>query len=359
MPRNQYDLCNIQERKEFFHECVMRYAPSIKSKEFEENVEFLCSKDLSSEWLTVGCIAFPDNRIFTGSLNTGKKIGYTIELDYLFELARSLKAFGDERISHYIKKLNSKDFNKISVISEIIVTSKYIESGFEVDFEPGNKRIGKSGLEGKSDLAVKFRDERFYFEITQQELVIMSTYSSRISDVVTRIAEELKRGKLIPNDKKIDALIVNSNKVLSKGWSDRFLNQLKTSSLETNIWKYFDGIHYIVLEGKPDELIFGLRTNLTPIIKKQFRNTVKMEAKQIPAGAKGVIIINSSLNFGSFPVHVNYAKTVLNNQNFDNEILAIIVRDQYQPKIKYRIIPNNTVDYPMMNFLEIPFEHRI
>lgn len=342
MSKNQYDLCDIQERNELFRECVVRYAPSIEFKGFEDNIEFLCSKGLSPEWLTAGCIAFPDNRISTSSLKTVKKIKYPIELDYLPKLATSLKVFSDDRISYYIHRLNIKeDFNKLSVVSEIIVISRYIMNGYEIDFEPGNKRIGKSGREGKSDLKVKFNDEWIYFEITQQELPPSNSYDTRISYVNSRIEKELKKGKLIPNGTKIEAHIANRNRVLSKGWQDRFLDLLQTASLEANVWKYFDGVYYRVLDSKPDELIFGLQSNLTTVTKKQFRTTIKTESKQIPAGVKGVIIVNSSWNFASFPVYVNYAKEVLNTQNFDNEILAVIVWDQYQPKIKHKIIPKD------------------
>lgn len=100
----------------------------------------------------VGCIATPDNRIFIGSLKTAKKMGYRIELDYLLELARCLKSLSAKRIIYYIHKVNIINFNKISVVLEIIVTSKYIMNGYEIDFEPGNKSIWKSGPEGKSDL---------------------------------------------------------------------------------------------------------------------------------------------------------------------------------------------------------------
>lgn len=122
------------------------------ANKFEEKIGFLCNKCLSPEWFMVGCIATPDNRIFIGSLKTAKKMGYRIELDYLLELARCLKSLSAKRIIYYIHKVNIINFNKISVVLEIIVTSKYIMNGYEIDFEPGNKSIWKSGPEGKSDL---------------------------------------------------------------------------------------------------------------------------------------------------------------------------------------------------------------
>jgi len=290
-------------------------------------------------------------------LQTGDKIRYPIELEYLLELARCLKVFDDDKISYYIKKLNTEqDFNKISVVSEIIVTSKYKMNDYEVKPEPRNKRIRKSGREGKSDLAVKFSNEWIYFEITQQQLPQIDTRDLQLLDVQGRIEEELKKGKLIPNNKKVIAHIVDSNKVLSKGWSGRFLGLLTSATIETKVPKPFEGIYYRILDSKPDEPIFLLQTPLNVVIKKQFKKTIKTEAKQVPADAKGVIIINSSWNFASFPVYVSYAKEVLNAHSFDSEILAIIVWDQYQPKTKYQIPPKNKLDQPMMNFLEIPFK---
>jgi hypothetical protein len=58
------------------------------------------------------------------------------------------------------------------LISEIIVTSKYIVNGYEVNFELRNKRIRKLGWEGQFDLAVKFNDKWIYFEITREQKMV-------------------------------------------------------------------------------------------------------------------------------------------------------------------------------------------
>jgi hypothetical protein len=270
------------------------------------------------------------------------------------ELAKSLRISDDNRINYYIKKLKlKKDFNKISVLSEIKITSKYLARRFETDFEPGNKRFGG---EGKSDLAVKFNDEWIYFEITQQELPTTQISDTQSSRILRMVEEELQKGKIIPHDKKIDALSLDAKRVLSKDWSDRFLHRLRTSRLHFNKWDNFEGIHYIILDRKPDEPAITLLKDTTTVTKRKLRTTVIKEAKQIPVGAKGIIIINSSWYFGSFPGYVDNIKELLSTHRFDNEISAVIIWNEFQPGTKHMIIPKDKIAKPMMDFLEIPFQ---
>ncbi|HKG88675.1 MAG TPA: hypothetical protein VKA95_10140 [Nitrososphaeraceae archaeon] len=127
MPKNQYNICNSEERKEFFYECIINKLPNIGFDEFQEDIGFLCSKGLSNEWLNVHGMSI-GGTLFPSVLRTETKMLYPITINQLLELARCLRVFDNDRISYYIKKLNTEqDFNKISVISEIIVTSKYFD----------------------------------------------------------------------------------------------------------------------------------------------------------------------------------------------------------------------------------------
>lgn len=139
---------------------------NVSFSEFEETINFLCNKRLSNEWLTVYRITI-GNIVCNNKLTSDTNQVYSVDIYDLLDLGKCLKVFDNEKIRYYINKLNTKSFNRISVVSEIRVTSKYIMNGYQIKNEPENKRIGKSGLEGKSDIGVKFNQEWIYFEITQ------------------------------------------------------------------------------------------------------------------------------------------------------------------------------------------------
>ena len=242
--------------------------------------------------ISIGGTIFPSTLRIPSSLRNETNIVYPVMISQLLELGRCLKVFDDNRISYYIEKLNTeKDFNKISIISEIIVTSKYIANGYKVDFEPGNKRIGKSGQEGKSDLAVKFDNESIYFEIISEPVRLMP--NEMITTVITQVYEQIISQNLLPPTIKIHPIVVDKNKVLAKGWVRNFCEHLKMVSLEENVSNDFDGIHYRVMRRKPDEPPFLFQMPITDT-RKRLINTIKREAKQIPDDRKGAVIINSN-----------------------------------------------------------------
>jgi hypothetical protein len=94
------------------------------------------------------------------------------------------------------------------------------------------------------------------------------------------------------------------NKFLSKNWSYGFLESLQKLSLEIEVCKAFDGIYYKVKNSQPNDPIFITSRPQTDA-KNDFIRTIKTEARQIPKNAKGVIIIDSSLNFGSFQGYIS------------------------------------------------------
>lgn len=167
MPKNQYNICNKEERKELFYESLLEMTPNISFSEFEQNIEFLCKMNLPSEWLTVTRIKI-GNHVCLNKLKIGEHHYTDIDIFELLNLSKCLKVFNDKKIECYIHRLNTQSFDRISVVSEIKIASKYLMTGYQIINEPANKRIGKSRLEGKSDIAVKFKDEWIYFEINQE-----------------------------------------------------------------------------------------------------------------------------------------------------------------------------------------------
>jgi hypothetical protein len=132
---------------------------------FEEGIQFLCNRGLSSDWLAVYSMAIGDT-LFSNSLRTETNMVYSISIDQLLDLGKCLQVFDNNKIDYYIRQLNTKSFNRITVLSEIKVISSYKIKGYEVDPEPTNQRFEGPGLEGKSDFRVKLNDEWIYFEIT-------------------------------------------------------------------------------------------------------------------------------------------------------------------------------------------------
>ena len=164
MPKNEYNICNREERKELFYEFLLEMISNISFSEFEQNIEFLCKLNLSTEWLTVTRIII-GNQVCPNKLKIGEHHYIGIDIFEILNLSKCLKAFDDKKIECYIHRLNTQSFDRISIVSEIKIASKYLMTGYQIINEPANKRIGNSGPEGKSDIAVKFKNEWIYFEI--------------------------------------------------------------------------------------------------------------------------------------------------------------------------------------------------
>lgn len=145
---------------------------------------------------------------------------------------------------------------------------------------------------------------------------------------------------------RIDAVIIDKNKVLSKRWSRNYLEHLRNSSFNLNLWNNFDGIQYIVKDRKPDEPIFLFSIPITNA-KQSFNERIREESKQIPENMNRVIVINSFLAFNDYII---YAKGMLNKNNFGN-ILAIIICH----KDDYRIVYRANITKDSLDFLQVPF----
>lgn len=161
----------------------------------------------------------------------------------LLNLSKCLKVLDNQTVHSFIHRLNTKSFDKISVILEIKVMSKYILNGYKVINEPPNKRFGTSGQEGKSDIAVKFNGEWIYFEITQENFHQISDVDEKLSIINGQIQEEISKQNLLPGRTKILASIVDLNTVLSKQWSNKFVEHLKLSSFKIKV-SNFKGVVY-------------------------------------------------------------------------------------------------------------------
>ena len=59
---------------------------------------------------------------------------------------------------------------------------------------------------------------------------------------------------------KIDARIIDKNKVIDGDWKLNFLEHIRRSAFKINSWKEFDGIKYVIQYRIPDEpiLILGI-----------------------------------------------------------------------------------------------------
>jgi hypothetical protein len=218
-------------------------------------------------------------------------------------------------------------------------------AGFKIENEPRNKKIGKSGLEGKSDLAVKWNDKWIYFEVTRKFWGPMVS-DRKITDIATLINEQIKKQDLVLPRTKIEATIIDKSIVFSKHWITRFLEHLGKSSFKLNISKHFDGIQYIVNDRAPDQDVFLFVAPITNA-KRSFNITMKKESKQIPENMNGVIVINLDLGFYSY---VRYAKETIKNNKFSN-ILAIII--WYEDD--YKIVSRENIPEDFLKFLQIPF----
>jgi hypothetical protein len=262
-------------------------------------------------------------------------------------LARELKVFDDNTISHYVKKLNTKSFTRISVLSEIKIASTYLRRGYRMEIEPPNGRIGKSRLEGKSDLRVNLDDEWIYFEVTRENHDSPDNSILTLGEIASYIEEEIKRHDLLPWRMKIYAIIIDKNKVLSHGWRDRLLKHLQKSSLKINFWKEFEGIEYKLTYHIPRELFFWLSIPITDT-KKYFMGRIKQESDQIPRSMKGVIAmeLDSNLNINRFNI---FALEVLTRHSLSN-IIAIVIWYERD----YRIIHTRSINAEHLQFLVMP-----
>ena len=141
--------------------------PELNFREFEDSITFLCDIGLSDLWLKVVAITIGE-QVCPIRLTTETSMVHSVGIKDLLTLAEELMIFDDTTINCYVKRLNTKSFSRISVLSEIKIASSYLRNGYPIGVEPKNGKIGKSGLEGKSDLRVNFNGEWIYFEITQE-----------------------------------------------------------------------------------------------------------------------------------------------------------------------------------------------
>jgi hypothetical protein len=347
MTKNKYNLSNKEDRKELFNNYLINELPNLNFSEFEERLNFLCNIGLSDEWLNVVAITI-DELVCPNRLTSETSIVHSCGIKDLLTLAGELNGFDDETINRYVEKLNTKSFARISVLSEIKIASSYSKRGYSIRIEPPNGRIGRSGLEGKSDLGVNFNGEWIYFEITHENYDITDNSVWKIGEINDYINEQVKKQDLLQWRMKINARIIDKNKVLGRDWRYNFLEHLKKSASKINAWKEFDGIKYVIKNCIPDEPVFSLGIPITDT-KRHFNMTIKKESKQIPKYVKGVIAteLNSTLNINSFPI---YAQEILSRDS--NDIIAIIV--WYQSY--YQIVCKPSVTCEVLDFLSIPFK---
>jgi hypothetical protein len=348
MLKNKYDLCDIVARKELFEEYLTNKMPSLDFSQFDENINFLCKIGLSDQWLTVVAITIGE-LICPNNLPSETSM-YSVGIDDLLTLGNELKVFDSKTIASYIQRLNAESFTRMSVLSEIKIASAYVKRGCIIDIEPPNGRIGKSGLEGKSDVRVKFNDEWIYFEIIRETDNYSAPDSYKISKIVGYIEEKMIKSDLLPRRTKIEAIIIDKNKVLSKDWGYRLFQHLQLSPLKIKSPKEFDGIRYVLQYRIPREPIFCLLTPVTNL-KKNFTKRIKNESNQIPRQAKGVIAmeLNSSLNVDRF--HAYALEFLRKHVFYQTNILAMIL----WYKNDYRII-HKSVNDDLLELLAMPFQ---
>lgn len=160
-----------------------------------------------------------------------------------------------------------------------------------------------------------------YFEITKEGSEPLGNAYLAFSDISYYIKEKIEKEDVIPWRMKINARVIDRNKVLSSGWRFRVLEHLRRSSFKVNDWKEFDGIKYRINYREPDEPIFLFEIPITNS-KKYFTRKVKEEANQIPKDVKGVIAmeLNSSLNIQRFS---KYANEILTRDSQTNHISGL------------------------------------
>jgi hypothetical protein len=154
---------------------------------------------------------------------------HSVGVKELLTLAKELMVFDKKIITLYLTKLNVKSFVRISVLSEIKIASSYQKNGYPIEIEPPNGKIGRSGLEGKSDLGVNFNDEWIYFEITQEHNEAPKDSHRIVADISYSISEAIKNENIVSSKMKIKAVIIDQNRVLSRGWKYRLLNHIKST----------------------------------------------------------------------------------------------------------------------------------
>jgi hypothetical protein len=54
--KNNYNLCDKDDRNELFHEYLTKRLPDLDFKEFDDCITFLCNIGLSEDWLNVVAI---------------------------------------------------------------------------------------------------------------------------------------------------------------------------------------------------------------------------------------------------------------------------------------------------------------
>jgi hypothetical protein len=347
LKKNNYDLYNKDDRNELFHEYLVKLLPDLDFNEFEDCIAFLCNIGLSEDWLNVVAITIGE-QVCPNTLKSETSVVHSVGIKELLTLAKELMVFDKNKIAHYVSKLNVRSFARISVLSEIKIASSYQKNGYQIKVEPPNGRIGKSGLEGKSDLGVNFNGQWIYFEITQENSEAPKDSNLMVADISYFIREEIRKGNIISSKMKIYAMIIDKNRVLSRGWKNRLLNHLKSTSFKLNNWKQFEGILYRVSYRLPDEGVFLMGIPVTSS-RKYFVKRIKEEEDQIPNNVEGVIAfgLSSPLNIQIFR---NYAQQVLTRNTFGS-VTAIVI--WYQKD--YWIICKESVNQHMVDFISIPF----
>lgn len=347
MIKNIINLCDKDERKVLFSGYLTKTLPGLSFDEYDDSITFLCEVGLSDQWLNVVSITIGEH-VCPNRLTSETPMIHSVDIKDLLTLAKELRVFDDKTVKYYVKKLNVESFSRISTLSEIKIGSSYRLRGYEIEIEPPNRRIGKSGLEGKADLRVNFKGEWIYIEITQENYDVMNNSHQKISDIAFFVKSEIEKYDLLPWRTKIDAVIINKNRVLSSNWRSRLVGHLKRSPVKLNTWKNYEGIRYRIRYCAPDEPVFSLGIPLTNI-KKYFGKKLKEEANQIPSDAKGIIAIglNSTFNIHRFG---NYAQELLARDMFDH-IIAIVIWYQQE----YRIIYKKSVNRQLIEFIQIPF----
>ena len=311
-----YNLYNSTDLKDFYCNYIKKKYNFIEYDKIRENISLLYKYNLSEEWIKIIPLIIGHYLVFPNKLHIGKKILKQVPFIFVNNLAENLQFFDAIDIKNYVKRLNTQCIDRLNVLYEIEIISRFKKNGYMIVNEPKIDTKGKSGNNKKSDVLINFKNFEIYLEISTIPFIFKAISldpNYRIGHLVTDIRDAIRLENIIPASIEIDATLTGSyNNILKRNWKKNFLNYLKLIKNEGIIHSKeytYDGI-YFVFKNSSNELYFLLGYDISTDFLKRFKKKLNVELDQLPKDKLGVIVLVMS----EFNQKVlEYAKGILND----------------------------------------------
>lgn len=344
-----YNLYNSTDLKDFYCNHIRKKYNFIEYDKIKENISLLYQYNLSEEWVNIIPLIIGHYLVFPNKLHIGKKLLKQVPFIFVNNLAENLQFFDVIDIKNYVKRLNTQCIDRLNVLYEIEIISRFKKNGYTIVNEPKIDTIGKSGNNKKSDVLINFKNSEIFLEKSTIPFIFKGINldpNHQFGNLVTEIRESIRIANTIPADIEIDATLIGSyNNILKRNWKKNFLNYLNFIKNEGIIHgkEYtYGGINF-VFKNSSNELYFLLSYDISTDFLKRFKKKVNVELDQLPKDKSGVIVLVIS----EFDQKVlEYAKGILNDR-----IISIILFIEEDIRFNKMVLTKENLDDEIIKLL--------